>query len=103
MAGNQKKNPLVKEMEQVIDNLDGPLKRSFQNMHGGYPEATLVRFLKARDDNVPKASKMLIDCLNWRVTNDIDNVLAVQLHTLCQISVSFVGHFTSHHPLHLFC
>jgi hypothetical protein len=30
-----------------------------QNMHGGYPEATLVRFLKARDDNVPKASKMV--------------------------------------------
>ncbi|KAH8958547.1 hypothetical protein BDL97_06G030700 [Sphagnum fallax] len=76
MAGNQKKNPLVKEMEQVIDNLDDTLKRSFQNMHGGYPEATLVRFLKARDDNVPKASKMLIDCLNWRVKNDIDNVLA---------------------------
>jgi len=76
MAGNQKKNPLVKEMEQVIDNLDDPLKRSFQNMHGGYPEATLVRFLKARDDNVLKASKMLIDCLNWRVKNDIDNVLA---------------------------
>jgi hypothetical protein len=56
--------------------VDDPLKRSFQNMHGGYPEATLERFLRARDDNVLKASKMLIDSLNWRVKNDIDNVLA---------------------------
>jgi hypothetical protein len=45
-------------------------------MHAGYPEATLERFLRARDDNVEKASKMLIDCLNWRVSNKIDNILA---------------------------
>lgn len=31
----------------------------YQNMHGGYPEATLERFLRARDDNVEKASKMV--------------------------------------------
>jgi hypothetical protein len=56
--------------------VDDSLKCSFQNMHGGCPEATLERFLRARDDNVLKASKMLIDSLNWRVKNDIDNVLA---------------------------
>lgn len=31
----------------------------YQNMHAGYPEATLERFLRARDDNVEKASKMV--------------------------------------------
>ncbi|KAG0611494.1 hypothetical protein M758_7G144400 [Ceratodon purpureus] len=45
-------------------------------MHGGYPEATLERFLRARDADVTKASKMLVDCLNWRVNNNIDDVLA---------------------------
>ncbi len=47
---------------------------SIQNMHGGYPEATLERFLRARDDNVLKASKMvslLVHCLffaSWQVS-----------------------------------
>ncbi|CAJ1971525.1 unnamed protein product [Sphenostylis stenocarpa] len=46
------------------------------NMHRGYPTETLARFLKARDGNVVKAHKMLIDCLQWRVENEIDNILA---------------------------
>ncbi|XP_027330965.1 SEC14 cytosolic factor-like isoform X3 [Abrus precatorius] len=50
--------------------------RMQENMHQGYPTETLVRFLKARDGNVAKAHKMLIDCLQWRVENEIDNVLA---------------------------
>jgi hypothetical protein len=33
--------------------------RLFQNMHQGYPKETLVRFLKAREWNVPKAHKMV--------------------------------------------
>lgn len=31
----------------------------FQNIHQGYPTDTLVRFLKARNWNVPKAHKMV--------------------------------------------
>ncbi|RZC50542.1 hypothetical protein C5167_018970 [Papaver somniferum] len=45
------------------------------NMHQGYPTESLVRFLKARDGNVYKAHKMLIDCLTWRVENEIDKIL----------------------------
>ncbi|OVA19757.1 CRAL-TRIO domain [Macleaya cordata] len=45
-------------------------------MHQGFPDETLVRFLKAREWNVAKAHKMLMDCLNWRITNEIDNILA---------------------------
>ncbi|MBA0792321.1 hypothetical protein Gohar_016830, partial [Gossypium harknessii] len=45
-------------------------------MHQGYPTEALVRFLKARDWNVQKAHKMLIDCLQWRIQNEIDNILA---------------------------
>ncbi|XVE80572.1 hypothetical protein DITRI_Ditri14bG0150500 [Diplodiscus trichospermus] len=45
-------------------------------MHQGYPTETLVRFLKARDWNVQKAHQMLIGCLEWRIENEIDNILA---------------------------
>ncbi|MED6187833.1 hypothetical protein PIB30_080258 [Stylosanthes scabra] len=45
-------------------------------MHQGYPTETLARFLKARDWNVAKAHKMITDCLQWRVENEIDNVLS---------------------------
>ncbi|XP_021310403.1 SEC14 cytosolic factor isoform X3 [Sorghum bicolor] len=46
------------------------------NVHQGNLRGTLVRFLKAREWSVPKAHKMLMDCLNWRVQNEIDSVLA---------------------------
>ncbi|XP_020570993.1 phosphatidylinositol/phosphatidylcholine transfer protein SFH9-like isoform X2 [Phalaenopsis equestris] len=46
------------------------------NMHQGCPSDTIVRFLKARDWNVPKAHKMLMDCLNWRLQNEIDKILS---------------------------
>ncbi|XP_022144109.1 phosphatidylinositol/phosphatidylcholine transfer protein SFH2 isoform X2 [Momordica charantia] len=45
-------------------------------MHQGHPAETLERFLKARDWNVAKAHKMLMDCLHWRIQNEIDNILA---------------------------
>ncbi|KAL0398905.1 UNVERIFIED_CONTAM: SEC14 cytosolic factor [Sesamum radiatum] len=60
-------------MEEEVDE---SLKRTFQNIHQGYPRETLMRFLKAREGNVTKAHKMLADCLNWRVQNDIDDMLA---------------------------
>ncbi|XP_020407428.1 protein real-time isoform X1 [Zea mays] len=44
-------------------------------MHQGYPKETLVRFLKAREWNVAKAHKMIVECLNWRIQNEIDSVL----------------------------
>ncbi|KAL2473129.1 Sec14p-like phosphatidylinositol transfer family protein [Forsythia ovata] len=47
-----------------------------ENLHQGYPTENLARFLKARDGNVSDAHKMLVDCLNWRLQNDIDNILA---------------------------
>ncbi|XVF33856.1 hypothetical protein REPUB_Repub18cG0007900 [Reevesia pubescens] len=45
-------------------------------MYHGYPTETLVRFLQARDWNVQKAHKMLIDCVQWRIQNEIDNILS---------------------------
>ncbi|KAH7572677.1 hypothetical protein JRO89_XS04G0289200 [Xanthoceras sorbifolium] len=57
-----------------------------QSIHQGYPTETLVRFLKAREWNVPKAHKMvscsscniniLVDCMHWRVQNEIDKILS---------------------------
>uniref|UniRef100_A0A7C8YGY1 CRAL-TRIO domain-containing protein n=1 Tax=Opuntia streptacantha TaxID=393608 RepID=A0A7C8YGY1_OPUST len=66
----------IKQFESLMEGVDDTLKKTFQNMHQGYPTETLIRFLKARDWNVDKAHKMLIDCLNWRVQNEIDNILA---------------------------
>ncbi|XP_023005459.1 phosphatidylinositol/phosphatidylcholine transfer protein SFH1-like isoform X1 [Cucurbita pepo subsp. pepo] len=66
----------MKQFQLLINEVDGSLKNSFENMHQGHPEETLERFLKARDWNVAKAHKMLIDCLHWRIQNEIDNILS---------------------------
>ncbi|XP_010929043.2 phosphatidylinositol/phosphatidylcholine transfer protein SFH2 [Elaeis guineensis] len=65
----------IKQLAALMDQLDEPLKITFQNVHQGYTNETLVRFLKAREGNVNKAHKMLVDCLNWRIQNEIDNIL----------------------------
>ncbi|MCL7051948.1 hypothetical protein MKW94_028281 [Papaver nudicaule] len=65
----------IKQLVDLLEKLEEPLKQSFQNMHQGYPAETLVRFLKARDWNVPKTHKMLIECINWRLENEIDTIL----------------------------
>ncbi|AQK60005.1 Sec14p-like phosphatidylinositol transfer family protein [Zea mays] len=65
----------VKQLSLLMEQVEAPLKRSFQNMHQGYPKETLVRFLKAREWNVAKAHKMIVECLNWRIQNEIDSVL----------------------------
>jgi hypothetical protein len=64
------------EFQALMDQVDEPLKATFQNVHQGYPTETLLRFLKAREGNVTKAHKMLVDCLKWRVQNEIDDILA---------------------------
>lgn len=66
----------IKHLEALMDQIEEPLKRTFQNVHQGYKAETLARFLKAREWNVSKAHKMLVDSLNWRVQNEIDNILA---------------------------
>ncbi|KAK6154585.1 hypothetical protein DH2020_008833 [Rehmannia glutinosa] len=66
----------IEQFEALMEEVDEPLRKTFQILHQGYPHETLMRFLKAREGNVTKAHKMLIDCLNWRVQNDIDDMLA---------------------------
>ncbi|KAK9091829.1 hypothetical protein Syun_026740 [Stephania yunnanensis] len=66
----------VQQLQSLLEDIDDALKMTFQNVHQGYPPQTLVRFLKAREWSVPKAHKMLMDCLNWRIENEIDNILA---------------------------
>ncbi|XP_072995069.1 SEC14 cytosolic factor-like isoform X1 [Typha latifolia] len=66
----------IKQLSIMMDQEDDGLKSTFQNMHQGYPTETLVRFLKGREWNVAKAHKMLVDCLNWRIQNEIENILA---------------------------
>ncbi|KAF3453291.1 hypothetical protein FNV43_RR03731 [Rhamnella rubrinervis] len=65
----------IKQIHLLMEEVDEPLEHTFWNMHQGYPTETLVRFLKARDWNVSKAHKMLVDCLQWRIQSEIDNIL----------------------------
>ncbi|KAM3223001.1 hypothetical protein T459_20938 [Capsicum annuum] len=67
---------MIKQLQTLMDEIAEPLQKTFQNMHQGFPTETLVRFLKARDGSVSKAQKMLVDCLNWRIDNEIDQILA---------------------------
>ncbi|XP_004295191.1 PREDICTED: SEC14 cytosolic factor-like [Fragaria vesca subsp. vesca] len=66
----------IKQFQLLMEEVDEPLKNTFENVHQGYPDETFVRFLKARDWNVGKAHKMLVDCLQWRIDSEIDNILA---------------------------
>ncbi|GAB2298993.1 hypothetical protein Dimus_033069 [Dionaea muscipula] len=66
----------INQFQSLIDQIEEePLKKTFQNIHQGYPVQTLARFLRAREENVGNAHKMLLDCLKWRVQNEIDNIL----------------------------
>ncbi|CAM8992416.1 unnamed protein product [Rhodiola kirilowii] len=65
----------VKQFGSLMEGVDGRLKQSFENIHQGYIKESLVRFLNARDGNVANAHKMLLDCLNWRIHSEIDNIL----------------------------
>uniref|UniRef100_A0A453SFS7 CRAL-TRIO domain-containing protein n=1 Tax=Aegilops tauschii subsp. strangulata TaxID=200361 RepID=A0A453SFS7_AEGTS len=65
----------VQQLARLLDQVEEPLKKTFQNVHQGYPTETLVRFLKAREWHVTNAHKMLVDCLNWRIQNEIDSIL----------------------------
>ncbi|KAG5411452.1 hypothetical protein IGI04_007771 [Brassica rapa subsp. trilocularis] len=61
---------------ELIDQVEEPLKKTFENVHQGYLREHLSRFLKARDWNVCKAKTMLVECLRWRVDNEIDSILS---------------------------
>ncbi|KAJ1278401.1 hypothetical protein BS78_04G076800 [Paspalum vaginatum] len=65
----------VKQLSLLMEQVEAPLKRSFQNVHQGYPKETLMRFLKAREWNIQKTYKMIVDSLDWRIQNEIDTVL----------------------------
>ncbi|KAJ3698266.1 hypothetical protein LUZ61_001971 [Rhynchospora tenuis] len=66
----------IKQLSALMEELEEPLKNTFQNVHQGYQNETLARFLRAREGSVSKAHKMLMDCLNWRIQNEIDNILS---------------------------
>ncbi|KAI3510334.1 hypothetical protein L1887_17244 [Cichorium endivia] len=66
----------INQFKALMDQVDEPLKRTFKNVHQGYVVETLERFLKAREGNVNKAHKMLVDSLQWRLQNGIDDILS---------------------------
>ncbi|KAK1417992.1 hypothetical protein QVD17_27128 [Tagetes erecta] len=67
---------MIKQFQILMEATDDPLKIAFQNLHKGCPTETVIRFLKARDGNISKAHNMLLDCLNWRIENGIDQILS---------------------------
>ncbi|XP_047980622.1 phosphatidylinositol/phosphatidylcholine transfer protein SFH2-like isoform X1 [Salvia hispanica] len=67
---------MIKDFQAQIEKIDAPLKKTFMNVHSGYERETLVRFIKAREGSISEAYDMLVQSLNWRIQNDIDNILA---------------------------
>ncbi|XP_050220971.1 phosphatidylinositol/phosphatidylcholine transfer protein SFH3 [Mercurialis annua] len=65
----------VDQFKALMDQVEDPFKKTYKNIHQGYQTETSMRFLKAREWNVTKAHKMLVDCLHWRIQNEIDNIL----------------------------
>ncbi|KAI3965810.1 hypothetical protein MKX01_010767 [Papaver californicum] len=65
---------LVESLNSTEDHLE-----PFNGIHQGFIDEALVIFLKARDWNVAKARKMLVDFLNWSITNEIDSILTRNL------------------------
>ncbi|KAI3417052.1 CRAL-TRIO domain-containing protein [Psidium guajava] len=66
----------IRQLQSLMEGVDESLRCTYENIHQGYPTETLVRFLKAREWNVPKAYEMLVNCLKWRIENEIDTILA---------------------------
>ncbi|XP_047335024.1 phosphatidylinositol/phosphatidylcholine transfer protein SFH9-like [Impatiens glandulifera] len=66
---------MIRHFFKLMEEIHEPLKDTFKNVHQGYPNETLKRFLKARDGDVDKAYKMLVDFLEWRILNEIDTIL----------------------------
>ncbi|KAF8031733.1 hypothetical protein BT93_D0831 [Corymbia citriodora subsp. variegata] len=48
----------IRQLQSSMEEVDEPLRCTYENIHQGYPTETLVRFLKARDWNVSKAYEM---------------------------------------------
>ncbi|XAR56808.1 hypothetical protein NMG60_11037412 [Bertholletia excelsa] len=66
---------IIEQFHSLMEEIDEPLRTTFKNVHQGYPNETLLRFLKAREGDVFKAYNMLVDCLKWRIQNEIDKIL----------------------------
>ncbi|CAN8267073.1 unnamed protein product [Cochlearia groenlandica] len=66
----------IDEFQELLDQVEEPLMKAFESIHQGYMRENLSRFLKARDWNVSKAHTMLVECLRWRVDNEIDSILS---------------------------
>ncbi|KAL1563015.1 SEC14 cytosolic factor isoform X1 [Salvia divinorum] len=73
---------IMQQFEILMEKVDEPLKKTFQNMDYGHEQETLVRFLKAREGNISNAHKMLMECLSWRIQNKIDDILAEPINPI---------------------
>ncbi|XP_047318434.1 phosphatidylinositol/phosphatidylcholine transfer protein SFH2-like [Impatiens glandulifera] len=67
---------MIKQLCKLMEGVDEDQKNTFKILQQGYPSETLKRFLLARDGNVVKAHKMLVDCLNWRIQSEVDSILS---------------------------
>ncbi|KAH7279711.1 hypothetical protein KP509_37G032700 [Ceratopteris richardii] len=67
----------IRELTVAVDQEGNKLLvEAYKNMHGGHPVEVASRFLKARENDVSRALQMILDSLQWRIIDDIDNVLS---------------------------
>ncbi|KAH7861966.1 hypothetical protein Vadar_033138 [Vaccinium darrowii] len=70
---------MINQFQTLIEQFDEPLRITFKVVIWASRFALDLGsdlLYQARDGNVSKAHKMLVDCLNWRIQNEIDNILA---------------------------
>ncbi|ODM99132.1 SEC14-like protein 2 [Orchesella cincta] len=71
------------EERQILKQLQARTKDLHQD------DATLLRFLRARDNNIVKAEEMLRKCLEWRKNHEISTILKWKMPTFLDEALPF--------------
>ncbi|KAM0919106.1 hypothetical protein ACQ4PT_008496 [Festuca glaucescens] len=78
----------VEQLARLLDQVEEPLKKTFQNVHQGYPTETLVRFLKAREWHVTNAHKMGIPVFAFGVGQSTYDKASVHYYVQSHIQIN---------------
>ncbi|KAM0876854.1 hypothetical protein ACQ4PT_035887 [Festuca glaucescens] len=78
----------VEQLARLLDQVEEPLKKTFQNVHQGYSTETLVRFLKAREWHVTNAHKMGVPVFAFGVGQSTYDKASVHYYVQSHIQIN---------------
>ncbi|KAL3812633.1 hypothetical protein ACJIZ3_013901 [Penstemon smallii] len=104
--GNKDENHQVKKEKEKVQSVLGLLKKQAPltvKQEKFCNDACVQRFLKAKGDNVKKATKQLKNCLVWRDSIGIDNLIADEFSAELAEGIAYVaGHDDDLRPVMIF-